>query len=138
MEGDIQMKLVIDRNVWLRGEGSDASRLKRGSDGKFCCIGLYLKECGVDDFYLEGIPDAPKLVSIHSSNVLPVQAGWLVRLPSAFDAPSGGAFYEANDYEIPKEDLSELEEVIFKNEAEREKKIKEMFLVHGVEVEFIN
>ena len=130
------MKLVIDRKIWLRGEGCEFSMLKRRSDGKFCCIGLYLKECGIDDSYLEGVPDASKLKQCFP-RLIPEQAMWLTKVSGV--PASAGVFYEANDYEIPQ-DLSSLEEIEirFKSEADREAMIKELFLKYDVEVEFIN
>ena len=41
------MKLTIDRNVWLRGEGNGVSFLLREVDRKMCCVGIYLKACGI-------------------------------------------------------------------------------------------
>lgn len=44
------MKLVIDRNRWLRGEASESypseSYLLRSSDGKMCCLGFLALACG--------------------------------------------------------------------------------------------
>lgn len=42
-------EFVIDRTVWLRGEGARDSRLLRPSDGKMCCLGIYLKACELKD-----------------------------------------------------------------------------------------
>lgn len=33
--------LIIDRTLWLRGEGSGDSYLLRERDGKMCCLGFY-------------------------------------------------------------------------------------------------
>ncbi len=40
------MKLVIDINKWLRGEGGDLSYLKRECDGKLCCFGFIALAAG--------------------------------------------------------------------------------------------
>lgn len=34
------LNVVVKRSKWLRGEGSDRSRLLRPSDGKMCCLGF--------------------------------------------------------------------------------------------------
>lgn len=39
--------VVIDRRRWLRGEGPDASRLLRKTDGKMCCLGFVCEAVGV-------------------------------------------------------------------------------------------
>jgi len=38
---------TIKRSVWLRGERAQPSFLLRESDGKQCCIGIYLEACGI-------------------------------------------------------------------------------------------
>ena len=43
------MKLVIDRKVWLRGEGDAVSRLLRPEDQKMCCVGISGKALGLPD-----------------------------------------------------------------------------------------
>lgn len=40
-------EFVIDRSKWLRGEGPAESYLLRASDGRMCCLGIYLEACGV-------------------------------------------------------------------------------------------
>lgn len=43
------MKLVIDRNKWLRGEGPSQSRLIRSNDNQMCCLGFLGKACGISE-----------------------------------------------------------------------------------------
>jgi hypothetical protein len=52
------MKLIIDRNLWLRGVGSSLSKLLRSSDGKMCCLGFYGLACGLssEDIRNQTIP----------------------------------------------------------------------------------
>ncbi len=38
---------VIDRAIWLRGEGGDASYLQRLYDGKQCCLGIFAVARGI-------------------------------------------------------------------------------------------
>lgn len=53
--------LVIDRSIWLRGEGEDESRLLRVADGKMCCVGIYLAACGVPSSQLEEVKCASEV-----------------------------------------------------------------------------
>lgn len=43
------MEFIIDRTLWLRGEGPTRSRLLRPSDGKMCCVGQMCKQLGLTD-----------------------------------------------------------------------------------------
>ena len=43
---------TIDRSIWLRGEGSEHSRLLRPHDNKMCCVGICLRALGVPDSLL--------------------------------------------------------------------------------------
>ena len=42
-------EFTISRKMWLRGEGEVTSWLRRRSDGKMCCIGIYVKAMGASD-----------------------------------------------------------------------------------------
>ena len=39
-------KFIVDREFWLRGEGSKDSCLLRSNDQKMCCFGFYALACG--------------------------------------------------------------------------------------------
>ena len=56
-------ELVIDRKVWLRGEGGEKSLLLRPEDGKMCCLGIYLKQCGMPDSLLRGRANPTQLTT---------------------------------------------------------------------------
>jgi hypothetical protein len=47
-------KLVIDRTLWLRGEGSGDSYLRRERDGKQCCLGFYCLAQGLSEETITG------------------------------------------------------------------------------------
>lgn len=49
------MNLVIDRKRWLRGEGSQNSKLLRPIDGKMCCLGFYGLACGLSAEHLRNV-----------------------------------------------------------------------------------
>lgn len=40
------MKVIVDRTRWYRGQGGDASRLQRQSDGRKCCLGFACLSAG--------------------------------------------------------------------------------------------
>jgi|SRR3984957_16017850 len=62
---------TIDRNKWLRGEGTSKSSLLRSSDGKMCCLGIYLSACGVAKDILKNLATPASIVE---KNTLP---SWL-------------------------------------------------------------
>ena len=103
-------KFTIDRAVWLRGEGNRASKLLREADGKMCCVGMYLRACGVPDAKLRGKSEA---CYVHDDDIVP---DWTKN--------NAGLLYEAND--DPHTDP-----------ATREAKIVNMFAEAGVAVEFV-
>lgn len=62
------MTFTIDRKTWLRGEGLDASRLLRPSDGKMCCLGSFALACGLSP---EDIRDKAEPSQVTISRVAP-------------------------------------------------------------------
>ncbi len=48
------MKLVINRDKWLRGEGAFESKLLRREDGKMCCLGFLGLACGLSESDIMG------------------------------------------------------------------------------------
>jgi hypothetical protein len=115
------MKLIIDRKIWLRGEGAMKSKLLRSTDDKMCCIGIYCEALGV-----------PKneLLDHSGSQVLDGEAIG-VKLPDWIQPPAGdseGDLFSA--YEINDDNGT--------RDYEREKDLTEIFARHDVEVEFID
>lgn len=103
-------KLVIDRRVWLRGEGANESYLLRSRDHKMCCVGIYLEACGVPKSELPG-----RRVAIE---VVPARIHWL-------GLPGAEEIYAVNDGRFePKK---------------REHELAALFKKYGkVLVEFVN
>lgn len=126
------MKLVISRKKWLRGEGSAESYLLRVDDRKMCCIGIYLNELGVDVSELEGNGSACNIADRRGINFLPEEARWLVNIPlkngnrSAHNTSIAADLMHIND---EKQNLT--------TEDKREQRIKELFAIQGIEVEFV-
>ncbi len=48
------IKVQINRKRWLRGEGSNVSRLLRESDGKSCCLGFVERKRGAKKHHILG------------------------------------------------------------------------------------
>ena len=114
------MKLVIDRKVWLRGEGDAVSRLLRPEDQKMCCVGIYGKALGLPDKVLEDVTTA---TGWGGTTVWP---DWVLEECHTLGKTTDIAeVYVTND------------EMDF-NDRERETRLTLLFAKHGVEVEFIN
>lgn len=112
---DNTMKLIIDRAKWLRGEGGLPSYLLRKYDNKMCCVGFYLKACGMKDVDILSKSVPSKVVD------LPKHALWLVI--GRLDSHNSG--------------LLHVNDTTFSSEDERENKITEIFAQHDVQVEFV-
>lgn len=130
------MKLIIDRAVWLRGEGKGKSFLLRQEDGKRCCLGIYLAALGVSDELLEHVGSPARGLQLS----LPAEAGWLIEA-------------EAYGFRFPHENSAVACDLMHMNdapehgylridgldltEARREEFVAARFKEHGVEVEFV-
>lgn len=117
------MKLVIDRSKWLRGEGSKSSFLLRFGDQKMCCLGFYLKACGLED------ADILQTAAPHNLGVLNKSPDWLLK-------PAKSSM----SYPQPSTDCGKLMEINDQSDIAddaKEKEIKAVFAKHDVEVEFI-
>ena len=62
------MRMVIKSSEWGRGEGKGFLH----ADGRFCCLGLHARACGIEvkDFDGQGIPSdiAPERVNVCYAN----------------------------------------------------------------------
>lgn len=112
------MKLVIDRNRWLRGEGGAVSKLHRISDGKMCCLGFFCYALGASD--LEGFASPYSVGAFRQW--FGDEHGWHPRGPQD----------DAINNLIALNDSETL------SESSREQAIKYNFAELDVEVEFIN
>lgn len=84
------MKVTIDRNKWLRGEGGANSYLLRSGprvyithgkngDGKMCCLGFVLRAMGRTDEELAGVK-TPLSISFNVENQGRLRVGQGTRL----------------------------------------------------------
>lgn len=115
------MKLVIDRERWIRGDHPNPSMLLRSDDSKMCCLGFYLTQCGAGE---EAMLD---LESPSAVEDLPTCAAWLID----DDDPIGDGDSELCAMLMDTNDASSLDEPL------REARLAELFAKQGVEVEFV-
>lgn len=131
-----ERELVIDRNVWLRGEGSHQSCLYRPRDGKMCCVGIYLDACGVPKDRMVAHSNATSL-----AEKLPDEAKWLFGtspLGGTFASADANYLYAVNDTEAGSKPIAHPPPVTVPDEAFREAEIVRYFAAHHVRVTFIN
>lgn len=120
------MNLIIDRNVWLRGDPCSSALLTViGGCRRQCCVGIYLTALGLSDDALRYHGTATSVVPAGTV------AGWLVH--TVIRGHCEGTVGSDDAYQLYSEnDRVELAEVV------REQRIASVFAKHGVEVEFIN
>ena len=123
------MKLTIDRERWLRGEGSTNSKLLRLSDGKMCCLGFYCIALGLSQ---EQIREVNSPIGV--ADKLLAKGIWMVA-PVSSEELSGGV---RRDVDIGAGNLMEINDSVIEMPDKREKLIAEEFVKHGVNVEFVN
>ncbi len=118
-------KFTIDRKTWLRGEGSLCSFLLRAEDGKQCCLGFYLKSCGVPSDEILGFR-SPICISGISDNFLSMpKTSWLFS--------SLGVLSNSTNDLMTLNDSTNVA-----SESMKENLIKKIFLKNDVEAEFVN
>lgn len=121
------MKLIIDRQKWLRGEGAIASRLLRPSDGKMCCLGQLGIACGIPSGMLENRA-VPSDVPLHAN-----------AFPQFLIINLGDSEYIQPDTSNECLALMKINDgVYYYSEAEREHALTMEFAKHDIQVEFIN
>lgn len=120
------MKLVIDRETWVRGDSMNAALIN--NKGQRCCLGFYLRACGVPDEHMREIGD-PETMLQRTSAKVPEQAQWLIAKASPLDLPKQNT--------ACNELIHDNDGGFFK-ETVREKEIAKKFAAHGVEVVFVD
>ena len=112
-------KLTINPAIWLHREGAHVSYLLRASDGKRCCLGIYLQDnCGISPDLLQG-QGSPRQLPKSIRETLP---DWLSCL-SDNNTPLVERLMAANDIPTTGERVARLD-------------ISSLFAEVGVEVEF--
>jgi len=131
------MKLEIDRTKWLRGEGSDASRLLRPSDGKMCCLGFACLAAGYAPVNIENKSTVKQVTDMfgRKPNIEPLFIPRHLDEPSKYENWDVYEAFQANDQRYADSDMTLTEEEF---EAAREKRIVELLAKIGFEVTFVN
>ena len=111
------LKVEIDRQKWLRGEGAKASYLLRPSDGKMCCIGFACLAAGC----------TPEQIS----NQQIVQS----TLTNLYDTPLD---FRTNTGDVSLESLYVVNDDLDLEPSEREERLKRLGLKRGIEFTFVN
>lgn len=122
-------KVRINRDRWLRGEGGSMSKLHRPEDGKQCCLGFYLQDCGVSQEEMKNM-GSPLSLTIAKEVKMPEEAGWLLETSSMSaveltNSPTCRRLMDRNDSTLYAD-------------YEREEFLIREFKKNGVEVEFYN
>jgi hypothetical protein len=125
------MKLVIDRKLWLRGEGSDCSSLLRDKDRKMCCLGFLCLANGLSEQDIIDI-QTPGNLSERRREPLPGTLRWLI--DENGDSKDCAELMRFNDAKMAWDYHSSTVNL----EDCREFEIARVFRNHDIEVEFVN
>ena len=120
------MKLTIDRDVWLRGEGPDESYMHREEDGKMCCLGIYLEACGIPKEAMTQLKTPAEPLRKHNPDP-GKDVSWAIMMNNGrlTNSPITNQLMRINDS-------------IGIDEANREDSVREILGERGIEVEFVN
>lgn len=122
-----RIKLVINRGLWHRGQGSRDSKLRRASDGKMCCLGFLGAAIGLTSEQMTDVsaPWSYARKEGHDDMDYIRQAAWPYKPPSwEYDLGVYGQLTEINDERI--------------SDAEREQKITGLMAALGIDVTFVD
>ena len=118
------MKFTVETKNWLRGEDSNHSRLLRPRDGKMCCLGFLSLACGIAPQDIKGQVSIGTLGK-HLKGLLPEV---LFQRDSDFGLKTTPRNYFSIESVNDNPALSE---------AERQKRLLELFRYIGIEVNFV-
>lgn len=130
-------QLVIDRSIWLHGEGEKGlaggagSSLFRPADQKMCCLGIYLHTvCGMPKEVLKHVPLPAALDENEITR--PEESNWT-------DKPLQPLIpYDDAQIDTVAESLAELNDSDTIDEDYREKEVARLFKKYGdIDVTFI-
>lgn len=112
---------TIQRSKWLRGEGNTKSSLLRTEDGKQCCLGQVMSQCGVPDNELREVGEPSDI----SDQDIEIEALCEWDLGTRHQHPSIGRMIEINDDEETEE-------------FERESRLCELAQQAGFSLQFVD
>lgn len=129
LPGDVK-KFTVKRKRWLRGKGSDESRLLTNSN-KMCCLGFYARACGLSTKQIkdQSSPENAAFIYTYSDDDYYASPEkdkvWKTKLINKYgrDTATCSSLMETNDDEDMKDSV-------------REKKIKSLFKKLGITVKF--
>ncbi len=113
------MKFIINREIWLRGEGAESSFLHRDLDGKECCMGQCVKQL---------YPELTNRQLFCKKKVLHKEDAWVWF----------ALLIEDRDFVRFAEDCYQDNDNVYLSEGDREKYLTQAAEKHGHELEFIN
>lgn len=114
---------MIKRSRWARGnDGLHGASLFTTGDKKMCCLGFYLRSCGLK---INDIRDKPTPYKVGK---IPEEASWLINRRKV-DSKATTDLIEANDADKFNRKYNTPET--------REARIKELFAKQNVKVEFV-
>lgn len=131
-------KLIIDRTLWFRGNGSAMSKL-RLMDGKMCCLGFYALACDysveeiTNKLYFGGVAGD---INVNTEEYIPAkgESAWL-------NARSCGPLFIYRDFWMGEKvyaSLANINDDMDLTDQVREARIAKIFKQNGVQIEFIN
>lgn len=130
------MKLVIDRNKWLRGNPNTA-QLLRIDNGKMCCLGFFALALGYTEDQISGLGDPIEtIIDGPRPNLWPT---WGVCRREKLIEHDQGDAHVREEYE-DTDDFNQLMTVnddAQRSERSREDRIRSIFARNGVEVKFV-
>lgn len=107
---------VVDRETWIRGGHDKHSMLCRGDDGKQCCLGFFLRSCGVSK---TAISDRSTPSDVGK---MPKKAAFLLEDSQSGDSVAAYSMMEVNDDNAA--------------DAAIEEKLKKLFAENKVRITF--
>lgn len=131
------MKLTIDRSRWCRGD--ENPYLLRESDGRMCCLGFFLRACGLPEDRIKGLAEPQHPFEGGAPSAIPGPATFLV-VHEEIEADEGEedeSYFDYGPSDVAS-DLMTLNDDPQVTEDYRERRIAEVFAKHGHDVVFVD
>jgi hypothetical protein len=109
---------TIKRSEWIRGSMNELSQLLSPDSGKMCCLGFYLRSCGMKKRDISDHTEPSDVIT-----PLPKQAQWLSDIPGR-NSDAAKDLINVNDDDTLKWNTREAE-------------IKELFAQQNIDVIFV-
>lgn len=129
------MKLVIDRERWIRGDSARAA-LRRADDGMMCCLGFFLTACGVPEAAVTDLSEPPE--AFERPDQIPPAALFLVSSEEVVDEDYVDPTYFDMRNSADANSLMRANDDRTLDEQARESRIVDLFAGNGVDVTFVD